>query len=84
MTQASQKQTGHMSAFLRSIKHTYLPGPFRKVYAVAMILGSSIGGFFGGTVASGYHAMTWVIVLSTLIGMMLGMVFTLGIVPKKP
>lgn len=83
MPRTGQKPTNEILLFLHMLKRAYLPGKFRKVYVVAMIWGGCIGGFFGGIAAVSYHTMTWVAVLSTCMGIVLGATFALGLVPKK-
>jgi hypothetical protein len=83
MPQTGRKPTNEILLLLRLMKKTYLPGKFRKVYAIAMVWGGCIGGFFGGIAAVSYHTMAWVIALSTCMGIVLGAVVALGLVPKK-
>jgi hypothetical protein len=83
MPQDSKKHTNRITLFLHLVKNTYVPNPISKKYVVAIILGGTIGGFVGGTVAAGYNAMTWVVVLSICVGVVIGAGFAVSIVPKK-
>lgn len=88
MPKSKQKHHGQIFLILRSIKRAYIPGKFRNEHAVAMLLGGLMGGFFGGVIGTGYgypgyHTKTWVVVLCTFIGIIVGMGVWLSIVPVR-
>lgn len=67
------------------LKSAYLPKPFTKGHAVAMIYGVCIGGFVGGTVAAGMAEgqYWWATLLGVIAGMAVGVFLALQLVPKR-
>ena len=67
------------------MKNAYLPGPFRKVYAVTILYGVGIGGFMGGMIAAGAAdgRYLWVVALGIFAGAVVGSYLMLQLVPRR-